>query len=219
MAIIEFLKIFYTLFFVWLTCLTATFVYRKTLPSSYRGFVLLIILLSILETIGNAIGFFGKMKNHFFFNIIYLIEFTLVPYFFKQWLGSQWLKKIIGIYVFLFPLFVLVNTVWLQGFFTLQTYSFVIGGSFILLLSVAWLGELYTNEESQNILRHPVFWFSLAFLVYFAVSVPYFGMLNYLVTNYLSFATLYYELIYEGTICLYNILLTIGFLCMKARPR
>ena len=115
----------------------------------------------------------------------------------------------------IFPLFVLVNTIWIQNFFALQTYSFVVGGSFILLLSVAYLGELYTNEEAQNIFHNPVFWFSLAFLIYFAVSVPYFGMLNYLVANYLSFAELYYELIYEGTICLYNILLTIGLLCMK----
>lgn len=218
MVVIEFLKIFYTLFFVWLTCLTAIFILRNPLPFSYRGFALLIILLSILETIGNIIGFIYS-NNHFFFNIIYAIELTLVPWFFKYWIQRLWIKKIIEGFTLIFPLFVLVNTIWIQGFFTLQTYSFVLGGSFILLLSVAYLGELYTNEESQNIFRNPVFWFSLAFLIYFAVSVPYFGMLNYLVTNYLSFATLYYELIYEPTICLYNIFLTIGFLCLRARMK
>jgi hypothetical protein len=217
-VIIRFFTIFYTLFFVWLTCLTAIFIYRKTLPVPYRRFALLIILLSILETIGNIIGFIYS-NNHFFFNIIYAIELTLVPWFFKYWIQRLWIKKIIQWFILIFPLFVLVNTIWVQGFFTLQTYSFVLGGSFILLLSVAYLGELYANEESQNILRNPVFWFSLAFLIYFAVSVPYFGMLNYLVTNYLSFATLYYELIFEGTICLYNILLTIGLLCMKPVTR
>ena len=216
---IEFLKNFYTLFFVWLTCLTAIFIFRKTLPLSYRRFILLIIILSILETVANAIGFFGRMKNHFIWNIIYVIQLTLVPYFFKSWLRSLRIKKFITIYIYIFPLFVLINTLWIQGFFTLHTYDFVIGGSFILFLSVAYLGELYTNEESQNILRNPVFWFSLAYLTYFAVSVPYLGMLNYLVTNYPSFATLYYELIFEGTSCLYSILLTIGFLCMKVRPR
>lgn len=216
---IEFLKNFYTLFFVWLTCLAAIFIFRKTLPLSYRWFILLIIILSILETVANAIGFFARMKNHFVWNIIYVIQLTLVPYFFKFWLRRLWIKKIITIYIYIFPLSVLVNTLWIQGFFTLHTYNFVIGGSFILFLSVAYLGELYTNEESQNILRNPVFWFSLAYLFYFAVSVPYLGMLNYLVTNYLSFATLYYEHIFERTNCLYNILLTIGFLCMKVKPR
>ncbi len=169
MELIEFLKIFYTLFFVWLAGLTAVFTYRKTLPFFYRGFALLIILLSVLETIGNAIGYFGKTSNHFFFNIIYAIELTLVPWFFKNWLQRLWIKKIIQVFIFIFPLFVLVNTIWIQGFFAFQTYSFVLGGSFILLLSVAYLGQLYANEEAQNILRNPVFWFSLAYLIYFAV--------------------------------------------------
>ena len=216
---IEFLKNFYTLFFVWLTCLTAIFIFRKTLPLSYRRFILLIILLSILETVANAVGFFGRMKNHFVWNIIYVIQLTLVPFFFKSWLRRLWIKKIITIYIYIFPLSVLINTLWIQGFFTLHTYNLVIGGSFILFLSVAYLGELYTNEESQNILRNPVFWFSLAYLIYFAVSVPYLGMLNYLWTNYPKFTTLYYELIFKGTNCLYNILLTIGFLCLKVRVK
>ena len=216
---IEFLKNFYTLFFVWLTCLTAIFIFRKTLPLSYRWFILLIIILSILETVANAIGFFGRMKNHFVWNIIYVIQLTLVPYFFKSWLHRLWIKKIITIYIYIFPLSILINTLWIQGFFTLHTYTFVIGGSFILFLSIAYLGELYTNEESQNILRNPVFWFSLAYLIYFAVSVPFLGMLNYLVTNYPSFANLYYEHIIERTNCLYNILLTIGFLCMMVRVK
>ena len=178
--VIEFLKNFYTLFFVWLACLTAIFTFRKTLSLSYRGFILLIILLSILETIANAIGFFGRMKNHFVWNILYAFQLTLVPYFFKSWLQRPLIKKIITVYIYVFPLFVLINTLWIQGFFTLHTYNYIIGGSFILLLSVAYLGELYTNEESRNIFRNPVFWFSLAYLIYFAVSVPYLGMLNYL---------------------------------------
>jgi hypothetical protein len=217
--IIEFLKEYYTVIFVWLTCLTAIFVFRKTLPLPYRWLILLIILLSILETIANAVGFFGRMKNHFVFNILYVIQLTLVPYFFRFWIQRSWIKKVISIFIFIFPLSVLINTLWIQGFFTLHTYNFVIGGSFILFLSVAYLGELYTNDESLNIFSNPVFWFSLAYLIYFAVSVPYLGMLNYLWTNYPKFTTLYYELIFEITNCLYNVLLAIGLLCMRVRPR
>ncbi|HET9278975.1 MAG TPA: hypothetical protein VFN95_12345 [Flavitalea sp.] len=218
MAVIEFLKIFYTLFFVWLTCITGVSVFHKTLPYSYQGFTLLTIMLGVLETIGNIIGFvYGN--NHFFFNILYAIEMTFVPWFFKFWIQRRWIQKTIQVFTVVFPLFVLVNTIWIQGFFTLQTFSFVPGGSFILLLCVAYLGELYTREETQDIFRNPIFWFSLAYLIYFAVSVPYFGMLNYLVTKYLSFATLYYELIYEPTICLYNIFLIIGLLWMKPRKK
>lgn len=214
MEIVKFLQEFYTIIFVWLTCLTAIYASAKSISSSYRGFALLIIILGIIETIANVIGHNG-IKNHFLFNIIYSIRAIFVPYFYKDWLQNLKIKRIIKIVVIIFPLFVAVNTIWIQGFFTLQTYSFVSGGTFILLLSVAYLWELYTNEESQNIIRDPVFWFSLAHLIYFAVSLPYIGMFNFLWSNYPSFTTLYYELIFDGTICLYNILLTTGFLCLK----
>ncbi len=214
MVIVEFLKEYYTVFFVWLTCLTAIFIYRKTLPFSYRWFALLIILLSILETIANAIGFSG-IRDHFFFNIIFAIELTLLPLFFKYWLHLSAVKKIIQGFLFIFPVLVLVNTLWVQGFYTLQTYTYVFGGTFVLILSIVYLWELYSNEEVQIIFHNPVFWFSLAYFLYFAVSIPYFGMMNYLWTTYPSFTKLYYLIIMDGTICLYNILLTIGFLCMR----
>ena len=218
MAVIEFFKIFYTVFFVGFTCATAIFVSRKRLLFRDRAFALLIIVLSVLEIVGNVIGFI-YYNNHFFFNIIYAIELIAVPCFFRLWLKRPVIKRMVRWYLFIFPLLIVGNTLWVQGFFTLQTYTFVLGGSFIFLLSVAYLGELYSHEDTENIFRNPVFWYSLAFLIYFAVSVPYFGMLNFLITNYLSFATLYYELIYEPTICLYNILLTIGFLCLPTRAK
>jgi len=217
-VIFEFLKEFYTLFFVWLTCLTAIAVFRKTQPLSYRWFAVFIVVISILETIENYMAFRG-INNHFFFNIIFAFELTLLPLFFNYWLHFLTVKKIITGFLFIFPVLLLVNTIWIQGFYTLQTYTYVLGGSFVLLLSVAYLRELYTDEETHNIFRNPVFWFSIAYLIYFAVFVPYFGMLNYLVKNQLEFAKNYYLIIIDATICLYNILLTVGFLCMKVKTR
>ena len=218
MVIFEFLKHFYTLLFVWLTCFTIIFVFRKIQNLYYRWFGVFIIFISVLETIGNWIAFQG-IENYYFFNIIFAVELTSLPLFFKYWLQLAAVKKIIAGYIFIFPVLVIINTLWIQGFFTLQTYTFVLGGSFVLLLSVAYLRELYTDEETKNIFRNPVFWISIAYLIYFAVSVPYFGMLNYLVENQLEFASKYYSIIMNGTICLYNILLTIGFLCMKVPTR
>jgi len=218
-VLFEFLKEFYTLFFVWLTCLTAIFVYRKTLPFSYRWFAMLVILLSILETIGNVIAFSG-IRDHFFFNIIFAIQLTFIPFFFKYWLHLQAVKKrIIPVFLFIFPLLILINTLWGQGFYTLQTYTYALGGSIVLLLSVAYLRELYTDEETQNIFYDPVFWLSIAFLIYFSVTVPFYSMLNYLLKNQLEFVAKYYLIIIDVTICLYNILLTTGFLCMKIKMK
>jgi hypothetical protein len=217
-VLFEFLKLFYTLFFVWLACLTAIFVFRKSLPFSFRWFIIFVVFVSILETAANYMAF-KHIRDHFLFNIIFAFQLILLPLFFKHWLRQVMIKKIITGYLLIFPLLLLINTIWIQGFYTLQTYTYAFGGSFVLLLSVAYLRELYTDDETQNVFRNPVFWFNIAYLIYFAVSVPYFGMLNYLVENQLEFAAKYYVVIIDGTICLYNILLTIGFLCMKARVK
>jgi hypothetical protein len=193
-------------------------VFRKSLPFSFRWFIIFVVFVSILETAANYMAF-KLIRDHFLFNIIFAVQLTLLPLFFKRWLHHVTIKRIITGYLLIFPLLLLINTIWIQGFYTLQTYTYAFGGSFVLLLSVAYLRELYTDDETKNIFRNPIFWFSIACLVYFAVSVPFFGMLNYLVKNQLEFATRYYLVIMDGTICLYNILLTIGFLCMKVRMK
>jgi len=202
------------MFFVWLSCLAAIFVYLRVQAPSYKRFALLIILLSILETIGNSISFFGRIKNLFFFNFVFAIELIALPFFYRSWLHSAGLKKVIPVYLIIFPLFALINWFFIQRFYTLHTYDFVFGGAFVLLLSIAYLWELYTNEGAKNILRDPVFWFSIAYFTFFSVSVPYYGMMNYLLTNHRDFAGLYYEIMMDGAICLTNVLLTIGFLCI-----
>jgi hypothetical protein len=125
---------------------------------------------------------------------------------------------IVGFF-FLFPLFVLINTIWFQGFFTWQTYSYVFGGIFIILLSVGYLWQLYLSEETKSIFRDSVFWFVLAWIIYFGITVPYFGMLNYLLKNFPSLALNYYLLVIDVVDCLRNILITAGFLCIRAAMR
>ena len=219
MRIVGFLQEYYTMFFVWLSCLAAVFVYRRVQAPSFKRFALLIIFLGILETIGNALGFFWGIRDHFFFNFVFAIELIALPFFYRSWLQSAGLKKVISVYLIIFPVFALINWFFIQRFYTLHTYDFVFGGSFVLLLSIAYLLELYANEGAKNILRDPVFWFSVAYFTFFSVSVPYYGMMNYLLTNQREFADLYYRVMMDGAICLTNVLLTIGFLCILKPAR
>ncbi len=218
MLIYQFLKEFYTLFFVWLSTITAFIIYRRTWSFCFSLLAIFVIIYALLDTAGNIIAF-KNINNHFYYNIVHTIVFIVVPYFFYCQLGEPFLKKIIPFYFIIFPLFVIIDILWIQDVLKFLTYSYVLGGSFIILLSVAYLWQLYTREETINIFRDPVFWFSLAYLFYFAVSVPYFGMLNYLWQNYPNFTSLYYLIIFDSTICLHNILLTVGFLCMKTTAK
>ena len=214
MPILHFFQQYYTILFVWLSACAAAFMLSKKISFKYRLFCGLIIFLSLMETIANIMAFYGR-HNHFLFNILMPINFFGVSYFFYFVLHNNIVKKITRIYLFVFPLFALINVLWIQDFFSLATYSFVFGGTFVLLLAIAYLWQLYNSDETTSIFRDPVFWISLAYLFYCAVSVPYLGMLNYLWEKYPRFTREYYNIVYDGANIISKLLLTMGFLCMK----
>lgn len=213
MALLAFIKEFYTLIFVWLSCLTALFVYRSNLPHPYRWFLLFIIFMGIAETTGNYLAHVG-FRNQFYFNVFYIIQFLVIPLFFYQQLQAVFFKKAIRGYFFLFPLFAAADILWLQSFTSLLTYTFVAGSSFVLVLAIAYFWQLYVSDETASIWYYPVFWISLAYVFYYAIALPYIGMLNYLWVNYPDFTRKYY-LVFNLVIILQNLFLTAGFLCLR----
>jgi len=125
------------------------------------------------------------------------------------------LKSIIRIYLFVFPLFALINGVWVQEFHQLATNSYVFGGTFTLLVAIFYLWQLYSSDLTDNIFIDPAFWISLGYVIYCAVSVPYLGMLNDLWKKYPVFTRDYYFIMYYGAIIFNRILLSIALVCMR----
>lgn len=213
MEIIDFIREFYTLVFVWLACLTAFFSCRRYRVGKFKAFVVFIIAMALVETGGNYMAF-KSIRNHFYFNIYYILQFAVVPWFFYNWLDSNTVKSVIKIYSFIFPAFVLVNSIWLQHFSSLLTYTLVLGGSFVFLLSVLYIWQLYAGDEVNSLRHYPVFWISLAYLFYYAFVIPYLGMLNY-IWAFDKDVTRKLYVLYNLGIILHSIFLIIGFLCLR----
>jgi hypothetical protein len=215
MTFSHFLQQYYPLVFDWLLAVVILAVYQRSWFQSYRVFALFSLLYVLMDTIGNVMAAFYKTNNLFLYNLVYDVQFLVIDYCFYHWLRRKALKNLAIAFLVAFPIFVLVNTIWFQGFFTWQTYSYVFGGGFIFVLSIEYLWELYISEETKSIFHDPVFWFVLSWILYFGITVPYFGMLNYLLKNYPSLALNYYLLVIDTVDCLRNILLTIGVLCVR----
>ena len=219
MSLFQFLTEYYPIVFVWISGITIVIMYRNSWPLSFRILAFFILLYVVSDTTGSIMGVVYKMRNHFVYNFLYTIQFIVISIFFYYQANSSVIRKVILYFLFIFPLFVFVNAIWFQNFFTLQTFSYVFGGSFVILLSVSYLWQLYVSEETHSIFRDPVFWFSLAWLLNFAVTVPFFGMLNYLNSNFPDLALNYYLLVIDISDCLRSILLTIGFLCIRVMKK
>jgi hypothetical protein len=219
MSVSHFLLNYYPIFFVWLTGITSLVLFRRSWSFPFRFIAAFFIFYLAAETAGSIMAGIYKINNHFYYNILFNIRFIVISIFFYWWLSGRFSKKMIIGFLFLFPLFVLINAFRFQGFFTLQTYSYALGGCFIIVLSILYFWQLYNSEETYSIFNDPVFWFSLSWLFYFIVTVPFFGMLNYFVNNSPEFALKYYLLVIDVMDCVENILLTIGLLCLRTRTK
>lgn len=216
MVILEFFAKYYPTVFVLACGITILVAYRNSWPLSFKILAIFVLGYVVGDTTANIVGFVTKKSNHYIYNFLYAVQFMVIPLFFYYHLTSKFLKKVIIYFFFVFPLFEILNTIWMQGPI-LHTFSYVLGGSFAMLLSVAYLWQLYISEETHSIFHDPVFWFSLAWLLIFAVTVPYIGMFNYLIQNFYELASKYYLLVFDITECIRSILLMIGFLCIAKK--
>jgi hypothetical protein len=228
MAILRFLFDFYPLIFSWAASIVALIAFRRWLPLHFKLLLVFVFLYAFvdtagniiaryyIDTAGNIIARYYKLNNHFYYNLVWGVQYMVIAYFYYHTLQSRIIKKIIVGFFALFPIFFIINASWIQGFYRLQTYSIVLGASFMLLFAVSYIWQVYTSTETQSIFRDPVFWFSLAWLFYYGLTAPYLGMLNYLLNNFYDFASDYYLWVIDFSDCLRSSLLIIGFLCMKA---
>lgn len=216
MTYFYFLVEYYPLVFLWISAITVVAVYRSSWPLSYKILAIFILFYTLSDTIGGIMASFYKMNNHFIYNFLYSVQFLVISYFYYHRLTSRLLKKTIKISVFTYMLLDIVSAIWLYRVDTLHTYNYVLGGFVVVILSLAYLLQLYGSAESNNIFYDPVFWFSLAWLLNFSITVPFFGMINYLNTNYPVLALDYYVLVIDIADCLRSILLTIGFLYTRS---
>jgi len=217
MAIVKFLFDFYPLIFSWAACIVALIVFRRWMPMHFKLLLIFVFLYAFIDTAGAILARNYKLSNHFYYNLVWGVQYMIIAYFYYHTLQSKIIKKILLVFFVLFPIFFIINAYWIQGFYTLQTYSIVLGASFMLLFAVSYIWQVYTSTETQSIFRDPVFWFSLAWFFYYGLTAPYFGMLNYLLHNDPDFASDYYVWVIDFSDCLRNSLLIIGFLCKKTK--
>ena len=229
MAIVRFLLDFYPLIFSWAACIVALITFRRWMPLHFKLLLVFVFFYAFIDTAGNIIARYyvdtagniiarhNKLNNHFYYNLVWGVQYMVIAYFYYYTLQSRVIKKIILGFFALFPIFFIINACCVQGFYTLQTYSIVLGASFMLLFAVSYIWQVYTSTETQSIFRDPVFWFSLAWLFYYGLNLPYLGMLNYLLENDPKFALRFYVRVIDFSDCLRNLLLIIGLLCKKKK--
>jgi len=191
---------------------TISFYYRY--PIALRKLSLLWIFdLFFIDLAGHLMKGSG-IKNHWLYNFYFWIFYLGLAYLYREQILSKRIRLSILYFYVLFLLLAVSESVF-KGITTLHTTGIVVGGAFMIFLTVAYFRQLYLSEENEMITRDPWFWFSFGFLVYFGGTIPFLGMLNYMWGKYPVFAKFYYLYVSNSFAILMNVLVAAGFLCRK----
>lgn len=201
------------LFFIGLAAVISTRAFATSLPLPLKMLSRLCLITFAVELAGHLTR--DQNNNFWIYNIFHVFYYIYLANIYYHTLTSENIKMVIPLFYVTFLLFAIFNTLFLQGMHSLQTYTLVLGGSFMIFLAGAYFWELFTSTENESITRDPFFWFSFGYILYFGGTVPFLGMFNYLSNNFYEFTVFYYRNFSNAFSILLSILIMIGFLCRK----
>lgn len=184
-------------------------------PQPVKMLAQLWIIIFLADLTGHVAQYF-QMENFWFYNLHHFFLFFFLAAIYFKILENELLRISIQIYYGALIVFVIINSLFIQGLFALQTLTYVGGGVFTIYLSVAYLWQLLVSSDNERITRDPFFWLSFALIVYFGGTVPFFGMFNYLQEHFFEFTRFYYVYISNAFSIFLNTLVIVAFLCRKS---
>jgi len=118
-----------------------------------------------------------SINNHLVYHLNCLITVIIFTTYF---LRSLHYEKTIFIGLVVFLIFCLINIIWIQPYYTFNSYSYSLGAFLIVLYSLLNFRELIKRMPTQKILSLKEFWILAGLLTYFGSCFFIFISYNYL---------------------------------------
>jgi len=146
----------------------------------------ILVITNLTETLGNNYKlFFTTPRNHFIYNIYYLVLTPMYFYLYASMLGGhmserrrlRWIALAIEI-------FLIFNFCFVQGWDDFNTFSALLVAIVCIILSCLVLARLTMRKDDESTLLHdPVFWINSFILLFNLVSLLILGMYKYIIVN------------------------------------
>lgn len=205
----------YTYYFLMVVCFGVSLFYlRFTLVKWLAALLLASIVAEVIaEIIGTA-----RHKHYVVYHFFSAVEYTLTTLTLRSQTGRRWLRKTMFSSLFVYW------PVWFYVSFFVQSLadfpSISIGIEAVLLIAWSLLVLVYIEPVSElSILRLPVFWVALGFLVYFSGTVALNTVYNYLRHTQTQRAQDLFDVVNIISNGLLYIFLIIGILCHKRQTK
>lgn len=179
-----------------------------------RALVFLMIVTATVE-LGSDYHIFPAVKgyqNHWLYNFSTVFEIYFFSYFFYQVLKDSLSRKLIKIFVFFYPIILIVSFLTIQKWYIFHTYTFIAGLLYLNILCLLYFRQLYTAIEFKKLSTLPEFWIVTGLLVFTVGVLPYFILLNYLNTNHIMVSEFYRDYILTTINIMMYTMFSIGLL-------
>jgi hypothetical protein len=194
--------------------LTSLICFRLDLSIHFKVFSLLLALTFIVEIGSVIIGRVLHHKNNFWiYNAFTLPEFWIYGYFYHKAITVRVLRKIVFLFLLIFPIFWFITVFFIFGFNVWNSYVLIVGSFFSVVLALMYYYQMVTAREFRSIRDLPEFWIATGMLIFYLGALPYFGTLNFLISYSRSAATRLLTILKILDILMYS-LFSYGFLCL-----
>lgn len=149
-----------------------------------KQFVPFLFIIVVYE-FGTLRGWFSiNRSNLWAVNIIMLFGFIFYSFFIRQLVDNRKMKSFIFYSVIVVFSFFVINNIFIQGFWKLNTYS-ILFSSILLILHICYYFYELLTDESHNIrlIKYPYFWMSTGILFYYLGMFTFFASFEVMAYN------------------------------------
>lgn len=206
----------FQIYFELLSFLLSLAAFNKLRKTPFVFFIPFLFLTILAEVAGSYVGNTLKLNNHWVYNIFTPIEFVFYSFLFSQYLATFWLKKIVQVFIPFYIIAVLINQIFVQGFFTFHSYTFVIGSMFMVIFVSFGFFDLLKYLNEIPLYKKPFFWFCVGIFFFYlggTILNVYFDYLRKINENDFKF---FYKTINNSLNVILYLCFSASFLCTKS---
>lgn len=174
-------------------------------------FPVLLLVTFIVEYLSWKLSIQG-IYNVEIYNIYSLVEFGFYLFFLQSLIKEFYKSNTITYLIIAYLLITLINMLFIQKLDKFHTYTYMLGCLFIVTLCIFYFNLLFRFTRSNKLWRDPEFWIVIGCLFSFAITLPLFGITNFVIGIPEHLQNILQQIINCVNIMLY-LLFTIGFLC------
>jgi len=182
--------------------------------TAFRLFPLFLLFIVVVELTGRYMARVVHQNNSWLFNISTTVEFIFYAYIFSLTLRDPAFKKLALRFMVIYPILVLLNLLFIQGFIQFHSYTVALGNMYMIVLCCLFFYELLLHPLEGELRKVPMFWISTGIL-FFHLGDLSFDLLFNLLKNEATGKEFFTSINNNLILILYSCFI-IAFLCQRS---